>query len=104
MSFGLETIHRNADIAIVVNKVYIIIEPQIELPQEIKDEIQGIKNIPGYRLSSYPKCYYITPATTSDKLAIAERISIGLEEKGLRVSRVIDKCIEQILCQSFILA
>jgi hypothetical protein len=105
MPFGLETMHKVCDITMTVNVAFIEIQPQIELPQDIKNEILEIHNIPGYEISfsNSTKTYYITLPNASDKLATAERIAIGLEEKGLAVLRLTDNCVTQVTCQSFLL-
>jgi hypothetical protein len=106
MPFGLETMHKVYDITITVNCDFIVIQPQVELSQDIKNEILDIQSIPGHRISweSRLKSYYLLPATASDKLATAERIAIGLEEKGLTVLRLIDHYIKPVICQSYIIA
>ena len=108
MPFGLEEMHKQYDIVITASTAnFIVIQPQVELPQEITSEILAINSLPGWKAKWESKSYYLTPPKSSDPFASAERIAIGLEEKGMKVQRISEAlatCFKPVPCQSFILA
>ena len=94
MPFGLETVHCDSDVVIETNQVkgssILFITPQKDLPVVMVDDLLAMNNLHGY------SCFYdeiighymIFLPKSIDILSAAERISIEMEEKGLKVKRV----------------
>lgn len=105
MPFGLEEIHTEYDIAVLIFDPLINIQPLIKLSSTAIEEVLSIEtDLIGWKVrwSELQKAYCVVPPSTVDRYQAAERIALGLEKMGLKVLRKsIDKAKEY---QSFILA
>lgn len=104
MPFGIENIHCDYDVVIVITKLghNFHIEPQKVLPEEVSAQIMELNSVVGWscRWLDVFNAYSVWIPKSLEVVSAAERIAIGLEETGLKVKRL----HLRKECQSFILA